>query len=209
MPRDLRLLILGGLFTVFAAGHANAQNRQSPQPAQPLEASQPAAQPSAVVAAPTAELPLVELAPLLQRVERASNKRFVVDRYIGPRVFLAGVEADDVTYPVLLSILRANNLAAAEIEGRVNIVPVHEIRNYPLPMVQNEDPSIAADEWVTRVLTTNAQAALFVPILRPLLPAAAHLAAMPEQNKLLIVDRYANVRRITQLVRSLDAPASN
>lgn len=36
----------------------------------------------------------------------------------------------------LLSILRANGSAAVEIEGRVNIVPVNDIRTYPLPTVQ-------------------------------------------------------------------------
>jgi general secretion pathway protein D len=156
---------------------------------------------------PPPDVPLVELAPLLQRVERASNKRFLVERNVPPRIFLGGVDDNDVTYPVLLSILRANNLAAVEIEGRVNIVSVNEIRNYPIPLIQNDDSSIAADEWVTRVLTTtNVPAGSLVPILRPMLPQWAHLAATGEQNKLIVVDRYANVRRITELVRSLDVP---
>jgi general secretion pathway protein D len=151
------------------------------------------------------DLPLVEFAPILQRVERSSNKRFLVDRNVPQRIYLAGVEANDVTYPILLSLLRANNLAAVEIEGRVNIVSVFEVRNYPVPMVQNDDASIAADEWVTRVLTTtNVEAEFLVPILRPMMPQWAHLAAMADNNKLILVDRYANVQRITELVRSLD-----
>jgi general secretion pathway protein D len=43
-----------------------------------------------------------------------------------------------------------------------------------------------------------------VPILRPLLPQYAHLAALPEQNVLVIVDRYANVKRLTEIVLALD-----
>ncbi len=177
--------------------------QQQAQPTQQLPPPQP------VVFTPPPDLPMVELAPLLERVERASSKRFLVDRKVGPRIFLGGVDTDDVDYPVLLSILRANGLAAVEIEGRVNIVLDADVRFLPAPMVQADDASIAADEWVTRVLTTtNVEAAFLVPILRPLLPPTAHLAAMPS-SRLIVMDRYANVRRITEMVRLLDVPARN
>lgn len=222
MQGRLRLVIVGTLLVVGAAGHASAQNfpAQAPPGQSPQVQQQPQAQPPAQPAPgqqplvvttvqPAPDLPLVELAPILQRVERSSNKRFLVDRNIPTRIYLAGVDANDVTYPVLLSILRANNLAAVEIEDRVNIVSVFEVRNYPIPMAQNDDSSIPADEWVTRVLTTtNVQAPSLVPILRPLMPQWGHMAATMD-NKLILVDRYANVRRITELVRSLDVPARN
>ena len=228
MQGRLKLVIVGTLLAFLVAGPAGAQNRpaQAPgaQPAQPQgqppqaqqgaqspQAPQPAPQPVIVQAVQQPpDLPLVEFAPILQRVERSSNKRFLVDRNVPQRIYLAGVEANDVTYPVLLSVLRANNLAAVEIEGRVNIVSVFEVRNYPVPMVQNDDASIAADEWVTRVLTTtNVEAEFLVPILRPMMPQWAHLAAMADNNKLILVDRYANVQRITELVRSLDVAPRN
>jgi general secretion pathway protein D len=76
-------------------------------------------------------------------------------------------------------------------------------------MVQTDDASIAADEWVTRVLTTtNIEAVQLVPILRPLLPQAAHLAAHGTTNRLIVMDRYGNVRRITEIVRALDVPSA-
>jgi general secretion pathway protein D len=113
-----------------------------------------------------------------------------------------------VDYPVLLSVLRANGLAAVESEGRVNIVREAEVRYLPAPIVQTDDASIAADEWVTRVLTTtNIGATQLVPILRPLLPQAAHLAAHADTNRLIVMDRYANVQRITAIVRALDVPS--
>jgi type II secretory pathway component GspD/PulD (secretin) len=221
--QGLKPVIVGTLLAFLVAGPAGAQNRpaqvpgsqpaqpqgqppQAPQGAQSPQGPQPAPQPMIVQAAQQPpDLPLVEFAPILQRVERSSNKRFLVDRNVPQRIYLAGVEANDVTYPILLSLLRANNLAAVEIEGRVNIVSVFEVRNYPVPMVQNDDASIAADEWVTRVLTTtNVEAEFLVPILRPMMPQWAHLAAMADNNKLILVDRYANVQRITELVRSLD-----
>lgn len=208
-------LAFAALLITLAVSHAGAQAPapggpivvQSPQGQQP---AQPGQQPFVFVPPPprvVSELPMVELAPLLQRVERGSNKRFLVDGGVGVRIFLAGVEASDVDYPVLLSILRANGLAAVEIEGRVNIVRESEVRFLPAPLVQADDASIAADEWVTRVVTTtNIEAAQLVPILRPMLPQAAHLAAHGSSNRLIIMDRYANVQRITAIIRSLDVP---
>jgi general secretion pathway protein D len=220
LPSTFAILLL--TFAIAdAAAQAQRPAAQPPQQAQSAQQGpqfqQPAGQPLLVVPQPAAQvpagprinpdLPTVELAPLLERVERASNKQFLVDGRIGPQIYLAGVEPNDVTYPVLLSILRANGLAAFESEGRVNIVPDAEIR-FHAPVVQEDDASIPADLFVTRVLTTtNIEAAFLVPILRPLLPQAAHLAAMPS-SRLVVMDRYGNVRRLTEIVRSLDVPGS-
>jgi len=152
-------------------------------------------------------LPTVALEPLLQRVGRTANKKFLIDGHVSPQIYLGGVDANDVTYPLLLSILRANNLAVVDIDGRLNVISIAEVRFYPAPFANNDDANIAADEWRTRVLqVTNVEAAQLVPILRPLLPQAAHFAAFPASNQLVIMDRYANLKRITDIVRALDKP---
>jgi type II secretory pathway component GspD/PulD (secretin) len=47
-------------------------------------------------------------------------------------------------------------------------------------------------------------AATLVPILRPLLPVAAHLAAAVCSNELLVTDTFAKVKLLEKLVASLD-----
>jgi type II secretory pathway component GspD/PulD (secretin) len=47
-------------------------------------------------------------------------------------------------------------------------------------------------------------AAQLVPILRPLLPSYGHLAALPDRNALLIVDRSANVRRLVEIIKTFE-----
>jgi len=197
---------------------ASAQAQPPAQPGQgspqtqtiqaaPAPAPQPA-QPRPVEPAVLPGLPTVPLQPLLDLVARESKKQFLVDGRVSPEIYLGGVHQEDVTYPLLLSILRANGLASVEIEGRVNVLPMNEVRFYPTPIVQGDDNRIAADAWVTRVLTTtNIEAAMLVPILRPLLPVQAHLAAMPPSS-LIVMDRYANVQRIATLVKSLDQPGA-
>ena len=210
------------LLLTFAIGEAGAQApggqpQQQPQgqpQQQPQFQGQPQGQPLLVVPSlqppvpvgPRPDLPMVELAPLLQRVERASGKKFLVDPRLGARLYLAGVEPNDVTYPVLLAILRINGWAAFESEGRVNIIPDANVR-FHAPFVQNDDASIPADLYVSRVLTTaNVAVVNLVPILRPMMSQAAHLAAHADSNQLILVDRYESVQRITAVVRALDVP---
>jgi general secretion pathway protein D len=218
--RSLALAVL--LFLGSAAAHAQAQRPQpAPQGAQqggaPAEAQRPP--PDAGAAPPIAAgppLPTVSLESLVERVERNSKKSFLIDRRVPQQVYLGSVKPEDVNYPTLLAILRANGMAATTIEGRVNIVPLFDIRTLEVPLVQNDDSSIPADEWVSRILSTNKkEASSLVIILRPLLPQAAHLSAMcgsceaGAQNctncrQLIIVDRYGNVKRITAMVKMLD-----
>jgi type II secretory pathway component GspD/PulD (secretin) len=182
------------------------QARQQ-QPGQPLLVV-PSAQPPPVTPRIDPELPMADLLPLLQRVERASSKRFLVDRRLGSKIYLGPVNPNDVTYPALLAILRINGFAAFESEGYVNIVPDANIRFHETRIAQTDDASIPAEEFVTRVLAPkNIQATMLVPILRPLMPQSAHLAAHSDSNQLILMDRYANVQRITAIVRSLDVPS--
>ena len=151
-----------------------------------------------------AERPTVPLQPLLDKVARDSHKQFLVDGQVPPNVYLGGARPQDVDYPLLLSILRINSLASVEVEGRINVVPERDIRFYATPIVNQDDKSIAADEFVTRIVTLeNVGSGYLVPILRPLMPVSAHLAALPPHD-LIVMDRYANVRRITALIRQMD-----
>jgi general secretion pathway protein D len=43
-----------------------------------------------------------------------------------------------------------------------------------------------------------------VPILRALLPVSAHLAAYTCTNEIIVVDSYANVRRIENVIATMD-----
>ena len=154
---------------------------------------------------PTGGYATVELAELLDEVGRKANKQFLVQAQVPSRVVVGTVDIKRVTYPMLLAILKNNGCAAVSAQGAVNIIPTAGVRTYPLPIVNKDDSSIADDEWISRVIRVKqAEAAQMVPILRALLPQEAHLAAMVPSNSLLIVDRYANVKRVTGIVQQLD-----
>jgi general secretion pathway protein D len=153
---------------------------------------------------PAVPMPTVELEQLLDLVTASSGKQFLLDARVNRTVHVRG---DDVpatlTYPTLLSILRNNGYAGVEIEGFVNIIPMGLIRQYPTPMVQENERDRPADEYVTTIIELqNVEAPILVPLLRVLIPVEGHLAATP--TKLIVLDRYANIRRIIEIVKELD-----
>jgi general secretion pathway protein D len=114
-----------------------------------------------------------------------------------------------VKYPVFLTILRNNGLAAVVSDNVVSIIPDILVRFSAPRTITSLQQDIPADEWVSFLhRPQHASAPQLVPILRPLMPQAAHLAAFPEQNALIIVDRFANVQRIVQIIEQLDRPSA-
>lgn len=153
-----------------------------------------------------ASMPETPLADILESVGKKTGKKFLVDARVQPEVVVGQLKSNEVTYAVLLTILRNNDLAAASMGDIVNVVPTGMIRQYPLPVLYEDDDSFGDEEWVTRVIRLeNAPAAQLVPIMRPLLPRAGHMAANPLSNTIIIVDRHANVRRVTEMIQKLDS----
>jgi general secretion pathway protein D len=157
--------------------------------------------------AASSDLPRVELLTLLKGVTGSPAKRFLLDPRVPSHVVVGPGDTRSVSYPVLLTVLSNAGLVAVVSDDTISIVPDADVRQHPLPIVTSVEADRPDNEWVTHILRTqHVTAPQLVPILRPLLPQAAHLAAFPEQNALIIVDRYANVQRIVSIVRALDKP---
>lgn len=155
-------------------------------------------------------LPRTPLTDVLDGVSDTTDIVFVVDARVQPNVVLGQLEADQMTYSQLLTVLKNNEMAAVRMHDIVNIVPVNTVRQHPLPVLYEEDDSLAGDEWVTFVFRPErADPRRLVPILRPLLPQQGHFAAHPQSDSILIVDRYSNVKRVLSMVRRLDARSEN
>jgi len=155
--------------------------------------------------APAEELPTVPLMDVLKAVSKKTGHLFVVDRSVDAEVVVGQFEPGRLDYSTLLVVLRNNNMAAVKYDDVISIVNVATIRQYPLPVLYEKDESIDDEEWVTMVIEVqNAEATMFVPILRPMLPQPGHMVAHSDSNTLTIVDRYGNVERVLELIRKLD-----
>ncbi len=113
----------------------------------------------------------VNLEEFLEPVADDLDLDFLIDVRSRHEIYVGGTGIEDITYPLLLSILRNNQLMAVVIDGRVNIVPESLARMIPVALVNEDDPEVADDEMVSRVIQMNTMSAPQVaPILRPLLP---------------------------------------
>lgn len=169
-----------------------------------------------VTAAQVAEKPQVELprpqvdkvatVQVLEAAQRNTGKSFLVDHRVPPAIVVGQVDLAEIDYTTFLMVLRNNDLAAVAVDEIVNVVPVGMVRQFPLPVIEEEDESINDEEWVTWVIQLrNAEPGSVVPIMRPIMPQAGHLAANPNSRTVLIVDRYGNAKRVVELIRQLDA----
>jgi general secretion pathway protein D len=145
--------------------------------------------------------PLVQL---IESVSKKTGKNFILDPRVAGNAVLVGIDPAKVTYPQLLTILQVSGYAAVESDGLVRVVPESIARTMPTPLVERSDEHPDA-QIVTRVIRVKSiPAAQIVPIVRPLLRASGHLAAYPCTNELIVVDTYANVRRVEGIVASMD-----
>jgi general secretion pathway protein D len=147
-----------------------------------------------------------DLRALIREVAARTHKHFVLDPRTPQFIDLIGLEPKEVTYPQLLGALTVNGMAAVAGDSIVEVIPTSEIRQDALPLVTPDNIKTLDDEWVTCVMPIkNISAPQLVPILRPMLPQSAHLAAYPDRNALVIVDRSANVRRLVEVIKILES----
>jgi general secretion pathway protein D len=164
--------------------------------AAPEESERPQAAPSDDAGVP--------ILTLLRAVAKRSGKKILIDPKVHGNVQIIGEEPGSVTYSELLTILQVQGFTAVEGAGFVRVIPETIVRQSALPVVMGT--TIYPDaQYVAAVIPVRKMpAASLVPILRPLLPQQAHLAAAICSNSILMVDSYANIRRIESLIAALD-----
>jgi general secretion pathway protein D len=146
----------------------------------------------------------VPLDHIIAAVAKKSGKKFIVDSRVSGNVEILGQENSAVSYSDLLSILLLNGYTAIEGSNYISVIPIGSVRAEPLPMATAKELFPDA-QFVTMVVPVKSVSAPgLVPMLRPLLPTYAHLAAMPCINSLIIVDNFANVKRLEKLIAALD-----
>lgn len=149
----------------------------------------------------------VPISSLVATVAKKTHRKFVLDPRVRAEVTLIGEEPADVTYDELLTILDTYGYAAVDTGGYIQVIPDAMVRWEPLPIVSGTEKR-PADEYVTTVIRVKSiSAAELIPILRPMVPRQGHLAAMPCSNDLIMVERFANVRRIEAVIKAMDTGA--
>jgi general secretion pathway protein D len=141
---------------------------------------------------------------IIATVAHRTGKKYLIDPRVHAHVQIIGQDPSNITYSDLLTILQVYGFAATEGGGYIRVIPDATIRQWALPQVSSGQTYPDA-QFVNYVLSVKTMpAALLVPILRPLLPQVAQLAAAVCSNSLLMSDSYANVKKIETIVKALD-----
>jgi general secretion pathway protein D len=147
-----------------------------------------------------------DLGQVIEAVSQVTGKSFIVDPRVNARVTMLSTAPMNAAafYEAFLAILQVHGYIAVPSGDVIKILPDLNTRQVP----SNDLPdrvSSTSDEIVTQVMQVrNVSAGQLVPILRPMMPQSAHLAAYPSANMLIISDRSANVNRIMRIVQRID-----
>jgi general secretion pathway protein D len=109
-------------------------------------------------------------------------------------------------YDLFLSILDVHGYTAVRSGAVVRVIPNKNARSSPVDVISGT--SVINDEYVTQVIRLdNVSAAKLIPVLRPLVPQQAHMAAYAPSNAIIISDIRANIDRMEKIIASMDQSA--
>ena len=140
---------------------------------------------------------------VVRAVSQISSRNFLVDPRVKGTINIVSSTPipAHLAYDILLSALRLQGFAAVESGGITKVMPEAEAKLH----IANIDVSTKGDKLVTRVYTLKYEsAAQMVPILRPLIAPNNVVVAYPGSNVLVVTDYASNLKRIEQIINSID-----
>ncbi len=147
-----------------------------------------------------------DIRAFIATVSEMTGKNFIIDpRVKGKVTVVSGTPVPpDRVYEIFLSVLKVHGFAAVPSGDAIKILPNTMAGTDRVPTVYEEQPE-ESDKLVTRVIQVNhADAAQLVPILRPLIPQQAHLAAHANSNTLVVTDSASNINRVVSIIQRID-----
>ncbi|MCY3624341.1 MAG: type II secretion system protein GspD [Gammaproteobacteria bacterium] len=150
-----------------------------------------------------ADMPMQEF---VNQVAEMTGKTIILDpRQQNAKVTVfSNTELDgDGVYELFLTVLKVHNLGAVENNGVVEVLQNTAVKQSGADSANLEDP--APSRLVTRVIPlSHVEASEIVKTIRPLMPQAAHVAAIENPNVLILADFASNISRLTSLIEQTD-----
>lgn len=190
-------LLLVGLSTGALAKESPNQSERIAQgaPAAPVAATKPAKGPRGI-----------PLKRVLDGVAAKTGQRFIVDPRLPMNIDLRGLALDEIGEDELLHVLFLSGIAAVRRDSVVSIIPGSNIRQKAIPLGNGRESELLDGEWVTYVLWPKGdKPTQLVPMLRPMLSQAGHMAVSPETGAMVIVERWEVVRRLIEVMEAMRA----
>jgi len=153
-----------------------------------------------------------EIGQVIEAVAAATGKTIIPDPRIRAQVTMLSQTpmSPAAFYEAFLALLQVHQFVAVESGGIIRIIPDANARQVPNKGDLSPRINGDSDELITQVIAVeNVNAAQLVPVLRPLMPQAAHMAAYPAGNILILSDRASNVSRVMRIIKRIDQQGDN
>ena len=157
----------------------------------------------------TVNLKDTEIQEFIQFVADVTGTTIVVDPSVKGKVKVISSKpvSRSELYDLFLSILDVHGYTAVRSGKVIRIIQNKDARSSPVEVLENAD-ELSNDEYVTQVIRLeNVSAAKLIPVLRPLVPQQAHMAAYAPSNAIIISDIRSNINRILEIIDRMDQSA--
>ena len=157
----------------------------------------------------TVNLKETDIQELIKFVAEVTDTTIVIDPAVKGKVKVVSSKpvSREELYELFLSILDVHGYTAIKSGGVVRVIQSKDARSAAVP-VRDKPGGEARDEYVTQVIRLdNISAAKLIPVLRPLVPQQAHMAAYAPSNAIIISDVAANIDRIREIIMRMDMSA--
>ena len=152
-----------------------------------------------------------EIGQVIDAVATATGRTIIPDPRVRAQVTMLSQTpmTPDAFYEAFLALLSVHQFVAVDSGGIIKILPDANARQMPNIDLPSRVKS-GSDEYITQVVAVrNVNAAQLVPVLRPLMPQSAHMAAYPNGNILILSDRANNVSRMMRIIERIDQEGDN
>lgn len=149
-----------------------------------------------------------DIPEVIKAVSTITGRNFLIDPRVKGTINIVSASPVDrsTAYDILLSALRLQGFAAVETNGVTKVMPEAEAKLYIGEVSTGHGRK---DQLVTRVYPLKYEsAAQLVNVIRPLISPNNVVVAYPNTNTLVVTDYASNLKRIEEIVNTIDRPNS-
>lgn len=149
-----------------------------------------------------------DIQEVVKYVADTTGRTFIVDPSVKGRIKVISSKemTQDELYNLFLAVLDVHGFAAIESGDVTRIVSSKEARSLPLEV--KDTATRGNDGMITQVIQLkNVSASKALPVLRPMVPQHAHMAAYDPSNSIIITDTEANIARLQEVIDRIDRSA--
>jgi general secretion pathway protein D len=150
-----------------------------------------------------------DIPEVVRAISQISRKNFLVDPRVKGTINIVSATpvSPELAYDILLSALRMQGFAAVESNGVTKVMPEADAK---LHIDAVGKPRGAGDRLITKVFVLkNESASQMINVVRPMVSPNNVVVAYPASNALVITDYVSSLRRIEQIIHSIDQPTAD